>query len=211
LLRVAPVVEAARRLLDLWDGLAAEGIALRELDIGGGLGIRYRPEDDPEGPDELAAALRPLLAGRDLDLVMEPGRYIAGPAGVLLTTVTYVKTLPGEQVLAVVDAGMNDLLRPALYEAYHPVYPVREEPVDEGPLLDVVGPVCESADVLARGRRLATVVEGDVLAVGQAGAYGFSMASQYNARPRPAEVLVDGGEIRLIRPRETYADLWAGD
>ncbi|HET9496663.1 MAG TPA: diaminopimelate decarboxylase [Chloroflexia bacterium] len=210
LLRVAPIVEAARRLLDLWEGLAAEGIALRELDIGGGLGIRYRPEDDPEGPEQLAASLRPLLAGRDLDLVMEPGRYIAGPAGVLLTTVTYVKTLPGEHVLAVVDAGMNDLLRPALYDAYHPVYPVREAHAGEGPVLDVVGPVCESADVPARGRRLGLVVEGDVLAIGQAGAYGFSMASQYNARPRPAEVLVDGGEVRLIRERETYADLWAG-
>jgi diaminopimelate decarboxylase len=209
LLRVAPIAESARRLLDLWDALASEGIALRELDIGGGLGIRYRPEDDPEGPEELAAALRPLLAGRDLDLVMEPGRYIAGPAGVLLTTVTYVKTLPGEHVLAVVDAGMNDLLRPALYDAYHPVYPVREEDMGAGSVLDLVGPVCESADVLARGRRLGPVAEGDVLAIGQAGAYGFSMASQYNARPRPAEVLVDGAEVRLIRPRETYADLWA--
>jgi diaminopimelate decarboxylase len=210
LVRVAPIVEAARSLLDLWDELAAEGIALCELAIGGGLGIRYRPEDDPEGPDDLAAALRPLLAGRDLDLVMEPGRYIAGPAGVLLTTVTYVKTLPGEHVLAVVDAGMNDLLRPAMYDAYHPVYPVREAHAGEGPVLDVVGPVCESADVLARGRSLGPVVEGDVLAIGQAGAYGFSMASQYNARPRPAEVLVDGTEVGLIRPRETYADLWPG-
>ncbi len=210
LLSVAPIVESARRLLDLWDALASEGIALRELDIGGGLGIRYRPEDDPEGPEALAAALRPLLAGRDLDLLLEPGRYIAGPAGVVLTTVTYVKTLPGEHVLAVVDAGMNDLLRPALYDAYHPVYPVREESVGAGPVLDVVGPVCESADVLARGRRLGPVSEGNVLAIGQAGAYGFSMASQYNARPLPAEVLVEGSDVRLIRARETYADLWAG-
>jgi diaminopimelate decarboxylase len=105
---------------------------------------------------------------------------------------------------------MNDLLRPALYDAYHPVYPVREESVGAGPVLDVVGPVCESADVLARGRRLGPVSEGNVLAIGQAGAYGFSMASQYNARPLPAEVLVEGSDVRLIRARETYADLWAG-
>jgi diaminopimelate decarboxylase len=210
LLRVAPIEEATLRLLSLWDQLAAEGIALRELDIGGGLGIHYRPEDDPEGPDDLAAALRPLLAGRNLDLVLEPGRYIAGPAGALITTVTYIKTLPGEHILAVADAGMNDLLRPALYDAYHPLYPLREDRIDAGQPIDVVGPVCESADVLARGRRLGRVTEGDVLAIGQAGAYGFSMASQYNARPRPAEVLVDGSDVRLIRPRETYADLWAG-
>lgn len=209
--KVAPIVEATRRLLGLWDALAAEGIPLRELDIGGGLGIPYRQEDDPEGPDELAAGLRPLLAGRDLDLVLEPGRYIAGPAGVLLTTITCMKTLPDGHILAVVDAGMNDLLRPALYDAYHPVYPVREEHAGAGQPVDLVGPVCESADVLARGRRLGPVVQGDVLAIGQAGAYGFSMASQYNARPRPAEVLVDGDEVRLIRRRETYADLWPGD
>jgi diaminopimelate decarboxylase len=151
-----------------------------------------------------------LLAGRNLDLVLEPGRYIAGPAGALITTVTYIKTLPGEHILAVADAGMNDLLRPALYDAYHPLYPLREDRIDAGQPIDVVGPVCESADVLARGRRLGRVTEGDVLAIGQAGAYGFSMASQYNARPRPAEVLVDGSDVRLIRSRETYAELWPG-
>lgn len=209
---VQPLIEATKRLLALWDVLAAEGIELHELDIGGGLGIPYRPEDRPEGPEVLAAGLRPLLNGRTLDLVIEPGRFIVGPAGALLTTVLYVKQVEGEdgtlRNLAIVDAGMNDLLRPALYEAWHPIWPLEEAQVDSGDTIDVAGPVCESSDVLARERRLGSVRPGDILAIGQAGAYGYSMASQYNARPRPAEVLVDGGEVRLIRRRESYEELW---
>lgn len=209
--RIAPVVEAAARLLKLWDLLATEGIHLRELDIGGGLGIPYRPGEQPEGPEELAAALRPLLSGRALDLVLEPGRFLVGPAGVLLTRVNYVKQAEGEggqtRALAVADAGMNDLLRPALYQAWHPVWPAREAANEASAPLDIVGPVCESSDVLAHDRYL-DVRPGDLLAIGQAGAYGFSMASNYNARPRPAEVLVTGGEARIIRPRERYEDLW---
>jgi diaminopimelate decarboxylase len=211
LLHVAPIIEAAARLLRLWDTLAGEGIRLRELDIGGGLGIPYYPEDAPEGPDVLAAGLRPLLAGRELDLVVEPGRYIVGPAGVLLTTVLYGKSMQGSSPnnLAIVDAGMNDLLRPALYSAWHPVWPTWERQIGAGEPVDVVGPVCESSDVLARDRRLGTLKPGDLLAIGQVGAYGYAMSSQYNARPRPAEVLVSGSEARLIRRRETYADLEA--
>ncbi|HEX9989876.1 MAG TPA: diaminopimelate decarboxylase [Chloroflexia bacterium] len=210
LLHVAPIIEAAAKLLCLWDALAEEGIRLRELDIGGGLGIPYHPEDAPEGPDMLAAGLRPLLAGRELDLVVEPGRYIVGSAGVLLTTVLYGKsTQGGQNNLAIVDAGMNDLLRPALYSAWHPVWPAWERQIGAGEPVDVVGPVCESSDVLARERRLGTLKPGDLLAIGQVGAYGYAMSSQYNARPRPAEVLVSGSEARLIRRRETYADLEA--
>jgi diaminopimelate decarboxylase len=212
--RVQPILAAVERLLELWDALAAEGIRLTELDIGGGLGIQYRPEEQPEGPEELAAGLRPMLSGRKLHLVLEPGRFIVGPAGVLITSVTYTKQVPiiaeGEApgLLAIMDAGMNDLLRPALYDAWHPVWPLNESDVDKGYPIDIVGPVCESSDVLARGRRIGQVKPGALLAVGQAGAYGFSMSSQYNARPRPAEVLVTGTEARLIRPRETYEDLW---
>jgi diaminopimelate decarboxylase len=203
---VQPIVEAARRVLELWDTLAGEGITLTELDIGGGLGIAYRPEDAPEGPQELATGLKPLLAGRNLDLVLEPGRFIAGPAGALLTSVLYLKEA-GQHTLAVVDAGMNDLMRPALYDAWHPVYPTNEAGQGTGTQVDVVGPVCESTDVLAHNRRLGDLHPGDVLAVAQAGAYGFSMSSQYNARPRAAEVLVEGSEATIIRERETYEDL----
>ncbi len=236
LMHVRPIIEAAKLLLQLWDQLHEEGITLRELDIGGGLGIPYRPEDRPEGPAELAEGLGPLLAGRTLELVVEPGRYLVGPAGALLTSVLYVKEVGGGsqrnaggpvKKLVIVDAGMNDLLRPALYGAWHPVWPAhldrypgtmeagetweKKEGEIEGAeeeTVDVVGPVCESADVLARGRRLGPVKPGDLLVVGQAGAYGFSMASHYNARPLPAEVLVNGSHVQLIRERETYEQLW---
>jgi len=208
LLRIEPVLQSVMCLLELWDTLAAEGIRLRELDVGGGLGIRYRPDDDPQGPDALAAGLRPLLAGRELELVLEPGRYLVGPAGVLLTTVLYMKGTEDGRALAIVDAGMNDLIRPALYEAWQPVWPAEEAEAGAGDLLDIAGPVCESADVLAHDRRLGSVRPGDLLAVGQAGAYGFSMSSQYNGRPRPAEVLVDGSSVTLIRKRESYEHLW---
>jgi diaminopimelate decarboxylase len=211
LAHVQPIVDSAARLLQLWDSLAAEGITLRELDIGGGLGIPYRPEDQPEGPSALAAGLRPLLAGRTLDLVLEPGRFLAGPAGVLLTSVSYVKQVEDAagqpHTLLLADAGMNDLLRPALYSAWHPVWTSHEADQNAGEPLDVVGPVCESSDVLAQARRLGTPRPGDVLTIGQTGAYGYTMASQYNARPRPAEVLVTGATTRLIRRREIYADL----
>jgi diaminopimelate decarboxylase len=212
LMHVQPILDAAARLLDLWDALTAEGITLHELDIGGGLGIPYHPDDAPEGPAALAAGLRPLLAGRTLDLVLEPGRFLVGPAGVLLSSVSYVKQVTADDgsphTLLVMDAGMTDLLRPALYGAYHPVYPIHQADRDTGPLVDLVGPICESSDVLAVARRLGTPAPGDILTIAQAGAYGYAMASHYNARPRPAEVLVIGPESRLIRPRETYAALW---
>lgn len=209
--RLEPFVEALRRVLDFTEKMARGGMALAHLDLGGGLGIAYREERVPR-PEEHVAALVAELEGRGLRLpvMVEPGRSIVGQAGVLLTRVEYLKT-NGARRFAVVDAGMNDLIRPALYEAWHRIVPVTgggETP--DAPALDVVGPVCESGDVLGRDRRLA-VRAGDLLAVMSAGAYGFAMSSNYNARPRPAEVLVSGRRHHLARRRETFADLVRGE
>ncbi|RME35377.1 MAG: diaminopimelate decarboxylase [Gammaproteobacteria bacterium] len=207
LTRLEPFRDALSRVLALADDLAGEGIPLRQIDAGGGLGIRYRDEEPPT-PAEYAAALLPLLAGRRETLIVEPGRSIVGNAGVLLTRVEYLKQ-NGERRFAIVDAAMNDLLRPALYDAWQPVWPVR--PRQGTPIrYDLVGPVCESGDFLARERELA-LEPGDLLAIGAAGAYGFVMASNYNSRPRPAEVMVAGGGDWLIRERETLDELMQGE
>ncbi|PWG63414.1 diaminopimelate decarboxylase [Sediminicurvatus halobius] len=206
LTRIAPLAEALERTLGLVDRLAAAGIPLAHIDVGGGLGIRYRDEDPP-APAALAEALAPALAGRPQRLLLEPGRALVGDAGVLLTRVEYLKH--DHRDFAIVDAGMNDLLRPALYDAWQAIEPVRERR-GRSRCYDVVGPVCESADFLGRGRELA-IAPGDVLAVRSAGAYGFVMSSQYNARRRAAEVLVDGGRAELVRARESWEDLWRGE
>ena len=202
---LAPLREAAVRLLSLVDALAADGIALDHIDLGGGLGIRYRDET-PVATGAYADMVRALFRTRRERLLLEPGRRLVGEAGVLLTRVRVLK--PGaSRNFAVVDAAMNDLLRPALYDAWHAVDPVR--PGDGDALQwDVVGPVCESGDFLALDRRLA-LAEGDLLAVRAAGAYAMAMSSNYNARPRACEVLVDGADAHLIRRRETVADLYA--
>ncbi|RZU99496.1 diaminopimelate decarboxylase [Spiribacter vilamensis] len=201
-----PLADALSRSLALVDRLEAAGIHLEHLDIGGGLGIRYEDETPPS-PAALAERLGPLLAGRRQKLLMEPGRALVGEAGLLLTRVEYLK--PGHRDFAVVDAAMTDLLRPALYNAWQGIETA--EPVDaEARLYDVVGPVCESADTLGRERSLA-LLPGTLLAIHATGAYGFVMASQYNARPRPAEVLVDGDRAHLIRERETLEALWQGE
>lgn len=207
LLSVAPFADAAARIGALAAELAAEGIALSHLDLGGGFGIRYRDERPPAPGEFLAAALA-ALAGRPEKLVVDPGRALVGAAGVLLTRIEYVK--PGEaKNFVVVDAAMNDLLRPALYGAWHEVKPVREpDGSAREDLYDVVGPVCESADFLARERRLAPR-PGDLLAVMAAGAYGMTMSSNYNTRPRAAEVLVSGAEAHLVRRREAIEELFA--
>ena len=206
---VAPHLEALDRLLEMVDRLAGEGIVIRHLDPGGGLGIRYKDEQ-VASMSEFASAIEQRLTGRDLELVVEPGRSIVGNAGVMLTRVEYLKR-GAERDFALVDAAMNDLLRPALYEAWHDIVPVREPaPGAEPVLFDVVGPVCESADFLARERPLVAAA-GDLLAVRSAGAYAFAMSSNYNARPRAAEVLVDGHAMHLVRERETVAALYAGE
>lgn len=201
----APLIEALDKMLGLVDQLEAEGIHLRHLDLGGGLGIRYRDETPPD----VSTYLREVFAHvgkRGLKLLFEPGRSLVGNAGLLLTRIEYLK-LGAARNFAVVDAAMNDLLRPALYEAWHGIVPARN---NAGPKLvyDVVGPVCESADFLGKERELA-VREGDLLAVMSAGAYGMCMSSNYNTRPRAAEVMVDGTKTHLIRERERPEALFA--
>ncbi len=205
LLDPSPLLEAAERVKDAVEQLERNGIALRHIDLGGGLGIRYRDETPPDIPAVLRA-LAERFADRPERLMFEPGRSLVGNAGLLLTRVEYLKH-GEEQDFALVDAGMNDLMRPALYDAWHEIVPVvpRSGPVRR---YDVVGPVCESSDFLGRGRELA-LESGDLLAVLSAGAYGMAMSSNYNARPRPAEVLVEGATHRLIRAREPLEALWA--
>jgi diaminopimelate decarboxylase len=202
---LAPFREALAKLLALVDALAADGIALSHIDVGGGLGIRYRDETTVAIAD-YAAAIREQMSGRRERVLLEPGRRLVGDAGVLLTRVRVVKH--GEsRNFAVVDAAMNDLVRPALYAAWHGVDVVQPRAAPEH-VYDIVGPVCESGDFLARDRKLA-LAEGDLLAVRTAGAYGMAMSSNYNARPRACEVLVDGDDAHLVRRRESYADLIA--
>ena len=205
ILESAPLDEALERVLELAATLKAEGIALDHLDLGGGFGIRYRDES-PIDVRGYGARLAKRLAGCGMQVLLEPGRAIAGPAGILLTRVEYLK-LDKAKRFAVVDASMSELIRPALYEAYHEIVAVRGS--DAAPLVfDVVGPVCESADVLGVDRSLA-VREGDLLAVLSAGAYGMVMASNYNTRPRPPEVLVDRGRALLVRERDTIRSLFS--
>lgn len=207
LLDPAPMAEAAHKLRGLVEQLAAEGIALDHIDLGGGLGIRYSDETPPA----VATYLAPLLAvfaDREEELCFEPGRSLVGNAGLLLTRIEYLK--PGEtKNFVIVDAAMNDLARPALYDAWHDVVEIRPR-AGAAAAYDVVGPICESGDFLARERTLA-VAEGDLLAILSAGAYGMTMSSNYNTRPRAAEILVDGARTSVIRERETVAALFAGE
>ncbi|WP_163559194.1 diaminopimelate decarboxylase [Halomonas sp. NO4] len=212
LTELAPFLDALDRLLVLLGRLRERGIEVAHLDLGGGLGVPYRDERPP-APFDYAASLLERLAqwegGERLTLLFEPGRSIAANAGVLLTRVEYLK--PGEsKSFAIVDAGMNDLIRPALYQAWQAILPVDTRPVRESATYDVVGPVCETGDFLGKERELA-IAEGDLLAVRSAGAYGFVMTSNYNSRPRPAEVMVDADRYHVVRRRETLADLWAGE
>ena len=205
----APFVAAAERLVALADRIEANGIALRHVDLGGGMGIRYKDEPTRPRAEFVSAALRALGRRRHL-LILDPGRSIVGNAGVLLTRVEYVKK-GGARNFVIVDAAMNDLVRPALYGAWHDVQPVREaESRAASAVYDIVGPVCESADFLAQGRSL-EAREGDLLALMAAGAYGMTMSSNYNSRPRAAEVLVEGSQARLARRRETLDELFADE
>lgn len=205
---VGPFCEAVAKELELVRRLRESGIDLHYLDIGGGLGIQYADEAPPR-PEEFAQALAPLLSDTNCTLIVEPGRAIVGNAGVLLTRVLYEKETAAKHFY-IVDAAMNDLLRPSIYGAYHDILPAQRR--QRGDIVaDVVGPICESGDFLARDRHLGRLDQGELLAVLSAGAYGFSMSSNYNARPRVVEVLVKGDEFHVIRERETYADLVAGE
>ena len=211
LMTVSPYVDALRKILALVEQLKGIGVEIRYLNVGGGLGITYQDVVPPE-PDDLARAISPLLKDLKCVLIFEPGRSIVGNAGVLLTKVLYQKANPDKTFL-IVDAAMNDLIRPALYGAYHEIKPVRESrgKATKQVLVDIVGPVCESGDFLAKDRMMVLGDPGDLLAVMSAGAYGFSMSSNYNSRPRIPEVLVRDREIHIIRTREEYADLVRGE
>ena len=201
----APFVDALERVLDLVDRLQAAGIELAHIDLGGGLGIPYGREDSPPPPDLYARALMEHMSDRPQELLLEPGRAIAGNAGILLTRVEYLKHT-GHKNFAIVDAAMNDLQRPALYDAWHDIVPVQPRDTTASNY-DIVGPICETGDFLGKDRSLA-LAEGDLLAVRSAGAYGFTMSSNYNSRPRAAEVMVDGAQAHVIRDRETLPDLY---
>ncbi len=210
LTQVAPFVESLKKVLTMVQTLAEQGIPIRYLNIGGGLGITYSDETPPE-PKDLAAAIFPLVRDLKCVLIMEPGRVIVGNAGVLLTKVLYTKDGETKRFL-IVDAAMNDLIRPSLYDAHHDIKPVYEN-VARGAkeTVDVVGPVCESGDFLAKDRAMPEMNAGDLMAVMSAGAYGFVMSSNYNSRPRVPEVLVHEGQIHVIRARESYDDLVHGE
>ena len=210
LTQVTPFVESLKKVLAMVQALAEQGIPLRYINIGGGLGITYSDETPPE-PKDLAEAISPLVRDLKCVLIMEPGRVIVGNAGVLLTKVVYAKDGEAKRFL-IVDAAMNDLIRPSLYDAYHDIRPVYEAATrGEKKTVDVVGPVCESGDFLAKDRVMPALNAGDLMAVMSAGAYGFVMSSNYNSRPRVPEVLVHEGQIHVIRSRESYEDLVRGE
>jgi len=203
-----PFVRAIERIAGFIKDLENHGVAIRWLNIGGGLGIIYSRER-PQTAKEYAKAVLPVLKKVKASIILEPGRFIVGNAGVLVTRIQYIKETPSKN-FAIVDAGMNDLIRPSLYEAYHEILPVKSSSYScskEIRVFDVVGPICESGDFLGKDRKFISLREGDLLSVMGAGAYGFSMSSNYNSRPRPAEVMVEGSKTKLIRRRETYEDL----
>jgi len=205
---LAPFLDSAQRLAELVKIIRSKNINIRYIDIGGGLGIRYEDETPPE-PREWAEAIAPVLAETGCKIIFEPGRSLVGNAGILVTRVLYIKQTP-RKLFVIVDAGMNDLIRPTLYGSHHQIKPVTESS-SARVKVDVVGPICESGDFLAKERLMPLPKPGELLAVMSAGAYGFSMSSNYNSRPRCPEVLVSGSQFRVIRRRETYEDLVRGE
>ena len=203
-----PFLDALERVLKIVHALKAEGIELHHLDLGGGLGICYNNEKPPE-PAEYVGALLERLGDNELEILLEPGRAIAGNAGILVTKVEYLKPTEYKN-FAIVDAAMNDLVRPSLYSSWQAIIPVQLGSQAQEQEWDIVGPVCETGDFLGKDRRLA-ISQGDLLAIRSSGAYGFTMSSNYNSRPRLAEIMVDGANMHLIRERESIAQLWAGE
>ena len=205
---IPPFVDALSRVKVFVEALRKEGARIRYLDLGGGLGIRYKDEEPPH-PEEYAGALIQGLRGLDVTLILEPGRVVVGNAGILVTEVLYLKE-GEEKTFVIVDGGMNDLIRPALYGSYQAIRPVVERK-GEMIVADVVGPICESGDFFAKDRKIPRPQEGDLLAVMSAGAYGFTMSSNYNSRPRAPEILVDGDNFHVVRKRESFEDLISGE
>jgi diaminopimelate decarboxylase len=209
LLDTNPMMEAVDKMLELVERLRASGIEIRHLDLGGGLGVRYEEGQSAPLISEVIGSIREKVKGRGLQIMVEPGRSIVAEAGVLLTRVLYRKQTQRKEFV-VVDAAMNDLIRPSLYRSHHEIIPVRKNSLGTV-MADVVGPICETGDFLARDRNLANVFPGDLLAVCTAGAYGFVLASNYNSRPRPPEIVVEKDRWRTARARESYADLISGE
>ena len=209
LTQVTPFVDAIKKVLSLIQTLQSQGVKIRYMNIGGGLGITYSDETPPH-PRDLAAAISPLLQTTSCQIIMEPGRSIVGNAGILVTKVLYNKEGANKQFV-IVDAAMNDLLRPSLYDAHHDIQPVIKNESAPVNTIDVVGPICESGDFLAKDRKLPQPQPGDLLAVMSAGAYGYTMASNYNSRPKTPEVLIKDDQMMVIRERETYEDLIRGE
>jgi diaminopimelate decarboxylase len=219
---IHPYVEAVTKVTELIERLRGRGHRIEWLDLGGGFAVNYEGPGQAHAISEHGKALVPMLRNRGSRIALEPGRYISGNSGILLTRVLYRK-VGGAKKFVIVDAGMNDLIRPVLYGAYHFIWPSRPDAANvptvrsreqvpaDGEVVDVVGPLCESGDYLAKDRPLPVTKRGDLLAVFTAGAYGFSMSSNYNSRPRGAEVLVEGDKYRVIRRRETYEDMVAGE
>ncbi|WP_029552436.1 diaminopimelate decarboxylase [Thermocrinis jamiesonii] len=205
ILDVSPYIEAVEKVVELYWDLSKSGFDIKYLDLGGGLGIKYQPDQANPEPEDLAHAIMPSLKDVKAQIILEPGRSIVGNGGILITQVQFLKD-KGHKHFVIVDAGMNDLIRPAIYSAYHHIVPVVERN-SKYIKTDVVGPICETGDFLALDREIPYVERGDYLAVLSAGAYGFAMSSQYNARPRACEVLVEKGSVKVIRKRETYEDI----
>jgi diaminopimelate decarboxylase len=204
-----PFVEAFRKILEFIDEIEAAGMKIRFLNLGGGLGIIYSDED-PQTADEFASKILPLLRKRKFQVIFEPGRFIVGNAGVLAAKILYVKETNVKKFF-ITDAGMNDLIRPAFYNAYHAIWPVQKRPDARRWVYDVVGPICESGDFFAKDRELPEMRPGECLTIMTAGAYGFTMSSNYNSRGRACEVMVKGSSFRIVRKRETYQDLVRGE
>ncbi len=209
LVEVEPVIDALRKLKQLVERLRREGMDIQYLDLGGGLGITYEDEEPPH-PVEYAQNILEEIRGFGCTLILEPGRVIVGNAGILVTRVLYTKENE-EKKFVIIDAGMNDLVRPSYYGSYHQILPVTQKPGEEEIVADVVGPICESTDFLAKGRKIPRTHPGELMAVMSAGAYGFSMSTNYNSRPKVAEVLVRDEEMFVIRQRESYEDLIRGE
>ena len=210
LLDAGPLLEAADKVIALVERLRRQGIGIRFLDLGGGIGVRYRSSDNVIRIDQFISHLRPKIESLGLTLMLEPGRSIVAEAGILLCRVLLTKR-NGQKAFIVVDAGMNDLIRPSLYGAHHEIIPVRESKDQKQIEADIVGPVCETGDFFARHRHITEVQPGDLLAIQTAGAYGFVLSSNYNSRPRACELLVAGSKVQVTRQRETYEDLIRGE